>query len=522
METNLSTLNGTKRGELVILILCLLIGFSLRFYTFDQKSLWLDEIHTFNESRDDLSGQLKFYKEYSTHLQPPLFFVLSHLFYPFTKPERDLRIIPLICGTLSIPMIYFLSGMFSPVTALPCALSLTFMAYHISLSQDGRSYAMLMFVGMIGLYFFMKYLRSARKGYLVLVALLYAISFLTSYSSVPFIVFSQILWFYRPSEEAKEPGLSSFLTLNGFLFVFCLPWILFTAMHYKGQVIMDPFHTESAGSFWAILYGILHDWAPHIPLLIASGLLLALFPFLSKYKKNALVLLALFLAPIAGLSLYCELFNVTHFINSRYFISFLPLFFITIYLSVDLLENRFEGLRRFMRLKFLLTVLFIASNLLILPLYYQSEKEDFRGLVNYLKDHLRQGDKLLDIDIAYTPGILHYFGILPQGRLYTVSLHRVSENESELRSVFTYQKRQYVIYCSRSWNDRYTSDGARLWVVAGHHSARSLRSNSHCVLKGYFDGSFLNLRRFPTDAPIYLFLCDPKSPEEKGIDVPIE
>jgi len=41
-------------------------------------------------------------------------------------------------------------------------------------------------------------------------------------------------------------------------------------------------------------------------------------------------------------------------------------------------------------------------------------------------------------------------------------------------------------------------------------------------LKGYFDGSFLNLNRFPTDASMYLFLWDPKSPEERGIELPIE
>jgi hypothetical protein len=43
-----------------------------------------------------------------------------------------------------------------------------------------------------------------------------------------------------------------------------------------------------------------------------------------------------------------------------------------------------------------------------------------------------------------------------------------------------------------------------------------------CVLKGYFDGSFLNFRRFPTDASIYLLLWDPRSTNEKGIDIPLE
>jgi hypothetical protein len=41
-------------------------------------------------------------------------------------------------------------------------------------------------------------------------------------------------------------------------------------------------------------------------------------------------------------------------------------------------------------------------------------------------------------------------------------------------------------------------------------------------LKGYFDGSFSHFRRFPSDASMYLFLWDPKSSGEKGIDIRIE
>src|SRR3972149_8923761 len=160
-------MNKLTQKEIAILLLCLLVGFALRFYAFDKKSLWIDEVHTFNDSRDDLKAQIKFYKENPSYLHPPLFFILTHQFYPFTKPERDLRIIPLIFGTLSIPMIYLLARQFSPSIAFPCALSLTFMTYHISLSQDGRSYSMLMFLGMAGLSFFMKHLMTSKRGYLL-------------------------------------------------------------------------------------------------------------------------------------------------------------------------------------------------------------------------------------------------------------------------------------------------------------------------------------------------------------------
>jgi hypothetical protein len=56
----------------------------------------------------------------------------------------------------------------------------------------------------------------------------------------------------------------------------------------------------------------------------------------------------------------------------------------------------------------------------------------------------------------------------------------------------------------------------------GKRRAKEINKDSPAVLKGYFDGSFLNMARFPTDAPIYLFLWDPRSPHEKGIDAPIE
>lgn len=207
-------MSNSKQKEIFVLILCLLLGFALRFYTFDQKSLWMDEIHTFNDSRDDLRGQLNFYEKNPTYLHPPLFFVLTHLFYPFTKPERDLRIIPLIFGTLSIPMIYSLSRLFSPIITIPCSLSLTFMAYHISLSQDGRSFSLLMFIGLTGLYFFMRHLQTSKKRDLALVAFFFSLLFYTSYSSIPFIAVSQILWFYRTNEEVKKTQSFLFFDLK--------------------------------------------------------------------------------------------------------------------------------------------------------------------------------------------------------------------------------------------------------------------------------------------------------------------
>jgi uncharacterized membrane protein len=511
-----------KRKEISILFLCLIIGFALRFYRFDQKSLWLDEVHTYNDSRDGVGDQIKFYKENPTFLHPPLFFVLTHLFYPFEKPERDLRIIPLIAGTLSIPMIYLLARSFAPQIAIPCTVALTFMAYHISLSQDGRSYSLLMFFAMASLYFFMQHLRTSEKKYLILTPLFYAFLFFTSYSSIPFILFSQVLWFYKLDDRQKSISFSVFLFQIGFTLLFILPWTSFILSNYKGQIIMDPTHKEGLGPLWSLLDGIFHDWVPFAPLMFASIALLVLFPVFARQRRNALVLLAVFISPIAGLYLYCKGFQITHFITSRYFITFLPLFFVSLFLSLLAIEFRYERMRQYLRLRFLFLFLFIASNLVILPLYYRYQKQDNRGLVVYLKEHLRDGDKIFTESESYFPPILHYFGVHPKGRHHVAKSWKDSENRTVYKISFFIQNKNITMFSSKTCCSQYVNDGSRLWIVAGKWTAKYIKKNSPSVLKGYFDGSFLNFNKFPTDASIYLFLWDPKLPGEKGIDMPIE
>jgi len=515
-------MSKAKRNEILILLLCLLVGAVLRFYTFDQKSLWVDEIYTFNESRIGFKDQLKSYMDRPTSLYPPLFFLLSHQFYPFTKPERDLRIIPVIFGFLSIPMVYLLTRLFSVSIALYCTLSFTFMAYHISLSQEGRSYSMVLFLGMVGLYFFIKYLQTLERKYLLLASLFFVVLVFTGYTSIPYIVFSQLLWFHRFREQSKKPDLYSFLIFNGLILILLSPWFIFLILNYHGQSAMNPLEPKYALSFWNMLYGVFHDWTPHALLMIVSIMLLILFPLFSKDRRNAIILLSVFILSIGSVYLFCTLFNISHFISSRYFINLLPVLFTILYLSLEAIENKFEKLKNFIRLKSIFTILFIASNLLILPLYYQSGKQDFRGLVNYLKANLQDGDKIFLGGTFFFPGVLHYFGIYPVGREYSIPFYNLSEREIELRiSLFDESKKITIFSCDQCIQ-KYMAEGGRLWIVVGGKGGADMRKKSPFTLKGYFDGSFCNFDRFPTDASIYLFLWDPKSPNEKGIDMPIE
>jgi uncharacterized membrane protein len=515
-------MSNPKRKEILILLLCLLIGFALRFYAFDKKSLWIDEIHTFNESRDDLGGQLRYYKENPTHLHPPLFFIFTHIFYPFPKPERDLRVIPLIFGMLSLPMIYLLSRSFSPRIALPCTFALALMTYHIHYSQEGRVYSLTLFLGMVGLYFLMKHIESSKQRYLFFTGLTFSLLVYLSYSTIPFILLSQLLFFYRREGNRFLTSFRSLLILNGLICLFCAPWFLFVALNYKGQPIMDPLTVQEIGPFSSLFSAVLNDWASSTVLAIISAGLLILFPFVSNEKRNAFILLAIFIAPIGGLYAYCRLFHVTQFITSRYFINFLPLFFIALFKAVEAMEAKWKPLRQILNLKLLFLLLFIASNLVILPLYYQSEKQDFRRLANYLYSQLQDGDKVFVRSNTYIPGILHYFSIYPEGRHYQNSLFWINSKVFEVRVSLSSQGRRFTIYFSNQCCDQYVGDGKRLWILVGKEAAKEIQRNSPVVLKGYFDGSFSHFRRFPSDASMYLFLWDPKSPGDMGINMPIE
>jgi hypothetical protein len=143
-------------------------------------------------------------------------------------------------------------------------------------------------------------------------------------------------------------------------------------------------------------------------------------------------------------------------------------------------------------------------------------------LVVYLKEHLREGDKIFTETEGYFPAILHYFGIHPKGRHHVAKSWKGSENRTAYKISFVFQNKNITLLSSKACCSQYVNDGSRLWIVAGKWTAKNIKENSPSVLKGYFDGSFLNFNKFPMDASMYLFLWDPKSPGEKGIDMPIE
>jgi hypothetical protein len=158
----------------------------------------------------------------------------------------------------------------------------------------------------------------------------------------------------------------------------------------------------------------------------------------------------------------------------------------------------------------------------MLPLYYRSEKQNFRDLVFFLKTQLQEGDKIIDLERMSTLGILYYFGIIPERRHYIIDFMNISGKEIEYRKSFLYGKKKFTIYHSTNCCDQYVSDVGRTWIVTSKWGAKKIKDDLPCALIGYFEGSFYSITLFPSDASIYLFLLDPKSPNITGMKMPIE
>jgi hypothetical protein len=196
-------------------------------------------------------------------------------------------------------------------------------------------------------------------------------------------------------------------------------------------------------------------------------------------------------------------------------------------MSLEDIEDKLKKLRNLIRLKSIFAILFIASNLLILTFYYQSGKPDFRGLANYLKDEIQDGDQIILSTIAHFPPLLHYFGVSPKGRNYLIPCSKISEDSFECTFSLIMENKKFALsYSNKKWLRfdllEKNQDIGRLWLVVNKVTFEKLKAYPPCIFKGYFDGRFLNFDKFPTDDSMYLFLWDPKSLEEKGMNMPMK
>src|SRR3954471_7651412 len=138
-----------------LLIALTLAGAALRFATLDLQSFWFDESVTVGLVRHDLWGVLD--RIPGSESTPPLYYVVAWLWTRvFGSGEVGIRSLSALLGTAAIPVFYLAARELtrSERAGVAVAAVAAFNPLLVWYSQEARTYALLMLLGGLSLYFF--------------------------------------------------------------------------------------------------------------------------------------------------------------------------------------------------------------------------------------------------------------------------------------------------------------------------------------------------------------------------------
>jgi len=212
--------NEGLRNILIGLGLITLLGLVLRLIQY-QETLLGDEISTLWVVRDQSLGHVLSTVSSDAEITPPLYFVLAWLATKLGSAPELVRLPAMVCGTLSIPLVFELgrraiSARVGLVAATIVALS-PFLTYF---SADGRAYTVLIFALMASTVCMLRGAETNRAGWWVGYGAFTAAAMYTHYTAA-FVLAVQLAWLLVTRPEARKGGLIA-TAVAAVLFV---PWL---------------------------------------------------------------------------------------------------------------------------------------------------------------------------------------------------------------------------------------------------------------------------------------------------------
>lgn len=264
----------------------LVLAAALRIYHLDFKSISIDESIGFFYAVDTLPHVIAFTVN---DVHPPLFYILHHFWITFFGAgEAAIRSISVFWGVLSIFGIFKLGSLFfNRTVGLLAAFLLTISPWHIWLSQNARSNAMLMFLAIANIYSFYRIITTTQKKWYYLYGLITLTAIYTHY-------FAFMLWITEAlyvlfSRFMREKISLLFWRVNlGILIGYGL-WLPFMISQFITKT--RPMYKELSPKFFKNLFDIMNPYVA-IPetWLFLSGeiflLLLLVFGIILLYKSK--------------------------------------------------------------------------------------------------------------------------------------------------------------------------------------------------------------------------------------------
>ena len=380
-----------------ILVGILLFGAIIRFYHIDFQSVWLDEIHTINESNPNIPFSEVYQTIISGEQMPPLYFYTVYfLFKLFGYSTFVVRIYSAIIGVVSLYAMYILGReMMNKKTGLIAAMLLCVNYFHLFYSQESRPYIFLLLFTILSFYRLLLYIKNPVRKNAILFGVFSALMLHFHFFGL-FVLFSQylILLFFLLLSE-KENRVKFFINslISGVivlvLFAPALP-ILINITKIKEFWIPAP--TQDSYTL------IFKEFFGNSELILTLLVIITIFYFLrlSKEKdfplkyyavvQNKTILSFVIIMPwvlIVVLIPLIRSYMAVPMLISRYFIVLLPAIILLIAIAITQFRHKillFSILATF--------VIFSMTDIIVVKRYYKAViKTQFREASQFIKDN---------------------------------------------------------------------------------------------------------------------------------------
>jgi uncharacterized membrane protein len=386
-------LTNLKQYSYILLIM--VVAAFLRLYKLDFQSLWMDEIYTLNITDPHLSFKQLLDGVLLTEGFPYLYYIVLKVFYAvFGYSAFAARLLSAVGGIAGVYMIYLLGKeIYNKQVGLVASLLLAINIFHISYSQEARSYSIYFLCILIAFYRLSIFIKNTNLKnavwYGLSAALLINISFFAFVNifSHALILLLFIIW---SPKKARFSLLKLSLLAAAIVIILFLPnyEILVRLLNYPSFWVQ----ATQADSYTLMFKEFIGT--SEITIFILGSIFLYYIVNLFKEPHSRLLPDDIYNSPVLYSFIFLFFWFVTFFgvlfiksylgtslVLSRYFISVVPVFMIVFSIGIYFIKNQLIKTAILSTLVF-----FIIADLFIVRQYYSGvNKTQYRETAAFIE-----------------------------------------------------------------------------------------------------------------------------------------
>lgn len=214
---------ATSRYEPLALALLTGLAAALRFHALGAQPLWLDEATTADYVTKGLEGSV-----FAEPPHPPLFYFLEYLVTQWLGiTEVTLRLAPAVFGTLAVPAAWAVARRLFPEprpTAWATATLATISPFLIYLSQEARSYSLVILLTLLATLAFLRFCERQRSRDFILYMTLSGLLIYTHYYGAWVLLAHEAVYWLHARKRCTE-----WLLARANIVLAFVPWALWAA-----------------------------------------------------------------------------------------------------------------------------------------------------------------------------------------------------------------------------------------------------------------------------------------------------